>query len=198
MTKQRKTNLLIILAAMALLQAPLMYFLEYADTSLSFAVTSVYLITAFALTVLLLIKVIGNKTTNTSLHFWGLLIVLMVVFMLFKFDALQRFDFCLRKSKREQAIELLKNNKLNIVGVLNKDTILQLPPSLIPASCDGKIWLLKRTNQYVTVEFYSHFGFSGNSSGFLYTNDPQVIKYHNDSDNKYSVRYTDNWYWVNY
>lgn len=183
---------------MAILQEPLTYYFDYYNSDLGFWLLPFYLLTALVLTILLIVRLLKYKATTTKMHVLGLLSVLLLVTIPFRFNALQYADFYFKKDQRKQVVKLLTANKLKVTGTENTDTIYQLPPSLASASCDKNVWRLTNKGKYLTVEFYTYIGFLGHRSGFLYTNDPETIRYYDSEKNRYTTKYADNWYWVTY
>lgn len=193
MGKRGKTIITTTLLVLAFIQGPVLYYFADGATKLLFLVPVACMGLWFS--VLLAIRIIKYRASTTAFHVIGL--VISVIFGAFTLtgSGMEYIDFWLRLDERNTVVEGFKAGKIRTIHLGN---------SLFPLSNDDNdvdIW--KENKNTVSIGFFINRGFLGDTSLFLYTNDPAQIRDFSDK-----IKYTnsdtsvdkmaENWYRVGY
>lgn len=163
---------------MAIIQAPLIYY--YTFGLFSFFIAMPYLVIGLGLTVWLLTVVLKNtKSEETKFQKIGVVLTILIgsLTLFFGEDLIEKLDWHLRKTSRDEIIELIKADKLR-PNVSHNNIICTLDNWNIPPISNGgnEIAIHKTVENKLTVEFYINRGFLDHYSAFVYTDDEDKIK----------------------
>jgi len=190
---------------MALIQSPLIYYYTFGLFSL-FIVTP-YLFIGVGLTIWLLIAVLRNKNSKiTKFHRIGVILTISIGSLtgFFGEGIIEKLDWQLRRSSREEIIELIKVGKLKPNATHNNIICILDNWNIPPISNGGnEIAIYKTDDNNLTVEFYINRGFLYHYSAFVYTNDPKTIQELEERINlkiesHINKKLDENWYRVSY
>jgi hypothetical protein len=197
--------LTIFVLTMAIIQAPLFYY--YTFGLFAFFVVIPYLLIGLVLTIWLLIAVFRNTNSQiTKFHKLGVILTISIgcLSLFFSEDIIEKLDWKLRRSSREEIVQLVKADKLK-PNVNHNNIICTLDKWNFPPISNGgnEIAIYKVDNSKVTVEFYINRGFLDHYSAFVYTNDTKKIKEleeHMSYKNGLHInkKLDENWYRVSY
>jgi hypothetical protein len=194
MNKQTvKTILTTIVLTMALLHGPYFYYFTSGFGKLIPLVP--FCAIGFLLTIILAVKILKDRSSNTKYHIAGLALIIVAGISLMLFGDMEDIDFKLRMNERLGIIDQIKK------GTLKSNHI---PDEFFEISNGGNdINFYKNPNGTVSVEFYIDRGFIDHASVFRYTDSESEIR-HLDEKTKSSDRDTsvkklaENWYRVGY
>jgi hypothetical protein len=193
--KATQYNILIAIAfIMAIIQAPLVYYYTFGmfDT-----------IIGFGLTIFLLVKTFESSNFKSKVLQKLVLLSTILIGILplfFGDDFIENLDWELRRSSRNEIVNLVKSGKLkpnsegnNVICTLDSWNI---PPISIGGN---EITIYYTDENKIKVEFYISRGIF-HYSAFVYTNDPKEIQemereiYLDKGLNKFNKKLDENWY----
>ena len=194
MSRRGKTIITTTLLILAFIQGPVLYYFADGFVRLIFLVPVACMGLWFS--IILAIRVIKYRSTTTTYHIVGLILSVIIGGTTLTGTGMEYLDFWLRLDDRNRVVEGFKSGKIQS---------LHLGNDFIPLSNDGNndvdIW--KNNKGVVSIGFFINRGFLGDTSLFLYTNDPAQLKDFNDKV-KYGNSDTtvkqmaQNWYRVGY
>lgn len=193
MGRRAKTIFTTTLLILAFIQGPVLYYFASGFIKLIFLVPVACMGLWFS--VLLTIRVIKYRSSNTPYHIIGLILSVIIGAATLTGTGMEYFDFWLRFNERNTVVEGFKKGKIRTIHLGN---------DLFPLSNGGNdvdIW--KQNKDTVSIGFYIDRGFIDHASLFLYTNDPTQIKDFNDkikygSNDTVVTKMAQNWYRVGY
>ncbi len=194
MSRRGKTIITTTLLVLAFIQGPVLYYFASGFVKLIFLVPVACMGLWFS--VLLTIRIIKFRYSNTAYHIVGLIVSVIIGATTLTGTGMEYLDFWLRLDDRNRIVEGFKNGKLRTI---------HLGDDLFPLSNDGDnsvdIW--KDNKGAVSIGFFTNRGFLGDTSLFLYTNDPVQIKDFNDkmrygNSDTTVKQMAQNWYRVGY
>lgn len=206
MTKIKLYNILtIVVLLMAIIQAPIVYY--YTSGFIAFFVVIPYLLIFGGLIVWLLVVVIENRyLVKTTFRKVGIILTISIgsLTMYFGEVLVEKLDWHLRRSTREEIIELIKVDSLK-PNVSHNNIICTLDNWNFPPISNGgnEIAIHKTADNKLTVEFYINRGFLDHYSAFVYTDDENKIKeleerISSKMDIYANKKLDQNWYRVSY
>jgi hypothetical protein len=190
---------------MAIVQAPFIYY--YSTGLSSFLIVSPYLAAGMVLTIWLGMAIANQDSiAGTRFHRVALFTSVAVGSITFFFgeSIVEKLDWNLRRSSRDQIVQLVKDNQLNPNAGYNEGLCALRQWNLPPISTGGNEIVISKTDENrITVEFYINRGFLDHCSAFVYTDDPKMIS---ELDNRVNrrkgshgnMKLDENWYRVAY
>lgn len=190
MTKRSKNIEVSILLVMAILYGTLFY---YADAGSVLLLWFLYVLILLGLFIDILIKLLKYRLSTNIYQVVAIVTFVVIAAGMWKFKLMDYLDFQLKKEKRYEVIALAQKGYFKPDS--NGNCIL--PEKYSALAAKNTINIIRYSNKTISVEFYTGFGFLGDRSGFLYTNNSQYdSQLNNLSENGRAIKYINNWFKV--
>jgi len=177
-TSKAKTIVTTIVLSMALVQAPLFYYYTYGFFKLILLIP--YSLTGLVLSIVLLVSIVKQRTTNNSYHIAGLIIGVLIAFPTsFRQDIIEYLDWKLRIGERNKIVNEVKNGTLkpDSAGRYILDGNYFLPIS----NGGNEIVVTKDKDGFTEVEFNIDHGFLDHYSSLIYSDRTQTPPFINNN-----------------
>jgi hypothetical protein len=127
-----------------------------------------------------MVEVIRSRNTGKiTFQKTGLTLTILIgsLTLFFGEDVIENLDWRLRRSSRDEIVNLVKEDKLR-PNVAHNNIICTLDNWNIPPISNGgnEIAIYKTNDNKVTVEFFINRGFLDHYSAFVFTEDPEKIQ----------------------
>lgn len=198
-------NLTKLILIVVIIQNPIIYY--YSSGLIVFLLIPLIFIEFIIFFWLFVVIIRDDFGLSTKLQKRGLLIaVLIFVFSItYSEQTIEYLDWHIRRSSREEIVNLIKNKKIKTNIKYRNRVILLEKWNLPPISNGGNEILVDYySDNKITVEFFINRGFLDHYSEFVYTNSLQKINNLNEhikytkSDKSLNYKIDNNWYRVSY
>lgn len=198
-------NLTKLILIVVIIQNPIIYY--YSSGLIVFLLIPLIFIEFIIFFWLFVVIIRDDFGLSTKLQKRGLLIaVLIFVFSItYSEQTIEYLDWHIRRSSREEIVNLIKNKKIKTNIKYRNRVILLEKWNLPPISNGGNEILVDYySDNKITVEFFINRGFLDHYSAFVYTNSLQKINNLNEhikytkSDKSLNYKIDNNWYRVSY